>query len=184
MLKKKKKNDDVVECGGSIEEVRKIFTKNGNKEMAILKVEDLYGTFDVMIVPNVYEKFKSKLVEDNLIKVHGKVSLKDDNSVIIIADNVLLLDSENYEEKIVEPKAVEKPKTNAVKTLYLKYDTTDSFIHANILKIAKNYPGNSPIIIKCVGTNKTFKLNLQINPNNYLLNEINALLDDSSIKLI
>ena len=178
------KNDDVVECGGSIEEVRKIFTKNGNKEMAILKVEDLYGTFDVMIVPNVYEKFKSKLVEDNLIKVHGKVSLKDDNSVIIIADNVLLLDSENYEEKIVEPKAVEKPKTNAVKTLYLKYDTTDSFIHANILKIAKNYPGNSPIIIKCVGTNKTFKLNLQINPNNYLLNEINALLDDSSIKLI
>ena len=51
------KHDDVVECGGSIEEVRKIFTKVGNKEMAILKMEDLYGTYDVMVVPNAYEKF-------------------------------------------------------------------------------------------------------------------------------
>ena len=173
------KNDDVVECGGSIEEVRKIFTKVGNKEMAILKVEDLYGTFDVMVVPNAYEKFKSKLVEDNLIKVHGKVSLKDDNSVIIIADNISLLDSEP-----ISFVAEEKPKEKIVKTLYLKYDTTNTFIHSQILKIAKNYPGISPIIIKCTGTDKTFKLNLKVNPNNYLLNELNALLEDNNIKLV
>ena len=177
------KNDDVVECGGSIEEVRKIFTKVGNKEMAILRIEDLYGTFDVMVVPNAYEKFKSKLVEDNLIKVHGKVSLKDDNSVIIIADNISLLDGEVPVSTPQQP-VFENKKQEIVKTLYLKYDTTNGTIHAQILKIAKSYPGNSPIIIKCVGTDKVFKLNLKVNPNNYLLNEINALLPESDIKLM
>ena len=181
------KHDDVVECGGSIEEVRKIFTKVGNKEMAILKMEDLYGTYDVMVVPNAYEKFKTKITEDALIKVHGKVSIKDDNSVIIIADNISLLDGEVSNNSVSTQTfvAAEKPKpTEIVKTLYLKYDTTDGVIHSNILKMVKNYPGTSPIIIKCTGTDKTFKLNLKVNPNNYFLNELNAVLEDSNFKLI
>jgi len=174
------KNDAIVECGGNIEELRKIFTKNGNKEMAILKVEDLYGTFDVMVVPNLYERVKSKLQEDALIKIHGKVSIKDDNSVIIIADNITLLGNQNS-ENLIEASA---PKEEIVKTLYLKYDTTNSLIHSNILSIVKNYPGLSPVIIKCVGTNKTFKLSYKVNPNNYLLNELNAILSEENIKLL
>ena len=48
-----------------------------------------------------------------------------------------------------------------------------------IINIVKSYPGKSPVIIKCTGTNKSFKLSYQINPNNYLLNELN----DNHIKL-
>ena len=174
------KNDMVVDCGGSIESIKKIFTKNGNKEMAILKVEDLFGTFDVMVIPNLYDRVKTKLQDDALIKIHGKVSLRDDNSIIIIADNISLLSSENQRDDSIE----KDNKEEIVKTLYLRYDTTNTLIHSNIINIVKNYPGKSPIIIKCLGTNKSFKLSYKINPNNYLLNELNALLDDENIKLL
>ncbi|NCB48093.1 MAG: DNA polymerase III subunit alpha [Clostridia bacterium] len=165
------KNDDIVWCGGSIEEVKKIFTKAGNKEMAILKVEDLFGTFEVMITPAVYAKNLGKIVEDALVKIHGKVSIRDDKSFLIIADRVVFLDEQTM-------------KAEATKTLYLKYDTQDSVLHANILTILKNYPGKIPVMIRCASTNKPFKLNLLVNPNNYLINELNAIIDENNIKFM
>ena len=77
-----------------------------------------------------------------------------------------------------------KPVEEIVKKLYLKYDTTDETIHSKILSTIRNYPGTSPIIIKCTGTDKTFKLNLKVNPNDYFLNELNSILEESNIKLI
>lgn len=174
------KDGDRVDCGGCIEEIRKIFTKVGNKEMAILRVEDLYGTFDVMVVPNAYEKYKDKLQEDNLIKVKGKLSVKDDNSVIVIAESIALLGS----EVSLEPEHEEKKPETIIKTLYLKYDTTNSILHQNIMAVVKSYPGYSPIIIKCTGSNKTFKLSYKVNPSNYFLNELNAILDEENVKLL
>ena len=57
------KNDMPVICGGSISDVKKILTKVGNKEMAIIQVEDLFGTFDVMVIPKVYEKYKNIIIK-------------------------------------------------------------------------------------------------------------------------
>jgi len=165
------KNDELVWCGGSLEEVKKIFTRVGNKEMAIVKVEDLYGTFEVMVTPAVYARNLGKVVEDSLVKIHGKVSIRDDNSVIIIADNLVFLNDQMQ-------------KTQDTKTLYLKYDTKDGVLHANILTILKNYPGNIPVMVRCSSTNKPFKLNFLVSPNNYLINELNAIIDENNIKLM
>ena len=175
------KNDAVVDCGGSIEEIKKIFTKNGNKEMAILKVEDLYGTYDVMVIPKVYDRVKTKIQDDALIKIHGKVSIKDDNSVIIIADDIILLNS----EKPKQDEFVENiTKEEIVKTLYLRYNTQDGTVHQQILSILRNYVGSTPVIIKCTGLDKSFKLSFKTNANNYLLNELNAILSEEDIKLL
>jgi len=165
------KNNDLVCCGGCLEEVKKIFTKVGNKEMAIVKVEDLFGTFEVMITPAVYARNLGRVVEDALVKIHGKVSIRDDKSILIIADKLDFL-----EDKTV--------KLEATKTLYLKYDTADGVLHANILTILKNYPGNIPVVVRCASTNNAFKLNLLVNPNNYLINELNAIVDENNIKFM
>jgi len=165
------KHDDIVWCGGSLEEVKKIFTRVGNKEMAIVKVEDLFGTFEVMITPAVYAKNLGRVVEDALVKIHGKVSIRDDKSVMIIADRLVFLDEQTI-------------KTESTKTLYLKYDTKDGVLHANILTILKNYPGNIPVMIRCASTNKPFKLNFLVNPNNYLMNELNAIVDENNIRFM
>ena len=169
-------NIEVV-CGGSIEEVKKIFTKVGNREMAMLKVEDLYGTFEVMAPPRIFEKFREKLVEDELVKIHGKTSVRDDGSVTIIADNILTL-GEKVEEKI------EKEAPKHQKTLYLRYDTQNGITHSNVLAILKDYPGDIPVIVKCTSLNKAFKLSYMVSPSEYLLNELYSLLEEPNIKLL
>lgn len=173
------KNGDVVECGGTIENIKKVFTKMGNKEMAILKIEDLYGSFDVMLAPKVYERYKNILQEDILVKIRGKVSIRDDNTLTIIADNLTILSQETAENDNPPEK-----KDEIIKTLYLRYDTTNSILHQQMLSVIKNYVGVHPVIIKCIGSGKTFKLSYKVNPSNYLLNELNALIDDENIKLI
>ncbi len=170
-------NDMEVTCGGSVEEIRKLVTKKGNKEMAILKIEDLYGTFDVMLFPKIYEKYRSKLQEDCLVKINGRTSIKDDNEVMILAETLSFLDNQQQEEQ--EVKEIER-----TQTLYLRYDTQSGVIHQNILSILKNYPGKTPVIIRCSSTNKAYKINLMVNTNNYLMNELYALLDEENIKLI
>ncbi len=172
------KTGDRVTCGGSMEEVKKMYTKVGNHEMAIVKVEDLFGTFEVMIPPRVYSNNTGRVVEDALVKIDGKVSVRDDNSKMIIADRISFLDGDNIQthDKI--------EKKEATKTLYLKYDTTNGVLHANILTIFKNYPGDIPVMVRCLGTGSAFKLNLLVNPNNYLLNELNAILDENNIKFM
>ena len=37
-----------VVCGGIITEINKVFTKQGNREMAIVKIEDLTGEFNAL----------------------------------------------------------------------------------------------------------------------------------------
>ena len=173
------KNDAVVDCGGSINNVKKLFTKNGNKEMAILQIEDLYGNFEVMVPPKYFERFKDNIVDDNLVKIHGKVSIRDDGSVIIIADSILLLSNEQVkEEKVVNSKQTK------TQTLCLRYNTKDGILHQNILTILRNYPGVSPVIVKCTEINKNFKLSFNVNISNYLINELNALISEEDIKVV
>ena len=168
-------NLDVI-CGGSIEEIKKIYTKVGNKEMAILRVEDLYGTYDVMVTPRVYDKYRAKIQEDELIKISGKTNVKDDGSVLILADKIFSLGYR--EENIIEQK------TEHQKTLYLRYDTQNGITHNNVLAILKDYPGNTPVIVKCTSLNKAFKLSLLVSASDYLISELCSLLDEQNIKLV
>lgn len=167
------KADMSVVCGGSIEEIKKVYTKVGNREMAIIRVEDLYGSFEAMIPPKIYERYSSEIVEDNLVKIKGRTSIRDDNLVTIIVENIYPLDSEEQEEE-----------EKTTKTLYLKYDTRDGIVHQKILSILKSYPGKTPVMIKCSSLNKAFKLSFFVSPNNYCINELCSIISDENIKLL
>ena len=169
-----------VVCGGSLEGVKKVFTKATNKEMAIVTIEDVYGTFESMIPPKVYDRYREMLVEDSLIKITGKVSIRNGEDVSIVADKIEPLVHEN--NLVVEQPTMQAPR--ATHTLYLKYDTQNSLTHENILAVLKSYPGTTPVIVKCESLGRAFKLNFMINPRDYLLNERHALIDDENIKLI
>ena len=168
-----------ISCGGILSEIKKVLTKSSNKEMAILKVEDLYGSFDVMLVPNTYDKYKNKLAEDCMFSVYGKLSMRDGEKPIVIASNLTFWSVDES-----EPAEIKEEKKEVQKTLYLRYNTKDGVIHPQILSILKNYVGDTPVIIKCTGLDKSFKLSFKTNANNYLLNELNAILSEEDIKLV
>ena len=105
-----------VSFGGIITEIKKLYTKRDNKEMAFVKVEDIYGTIEIMLFPKVYEKLKPKLIVDKMGTFTGKVSLREGENPSILLDDIAFWDEEERNDTKSQQEQVK------VKTLYLKFD--------------------------------------------------------------
>lgn len=69
--------------GGVITSVKKILTRQGNSEMAFVKLEDLTGSVEVIVFPRVYAPNKEFLILDKIILVTGKVDFKDERPMVL-----------------------------------------------------------------------------------------------------
>jgi DNA polymerase-3 subunit alpha len=79
------KEQTPVIVGGIVDTVRRIFTKKSGKEMAFITIANENGiTLECVIFPTVFDSYKSMLVKDSLILVHGKIDSKNEKPVIIV----------------------------------------------------------------------------------------------------
>ena len=76
-----------VKYAGIITAVKKKYTKN-NKIMAFVTIEDLYGTTEVICFENAYMNAGKSLVEDNIVLVDGRLSIREDDTTTIIANEI------------------------------------------------------------------------------------------------
>ncbi len=74
--------------GGMIAAKTVKYTKNGNP-MAFLDLEDLEGTMEIIVFPNVYEKSKFLLEEDQKVLIPGRVSIKEESNASLIAEDLI-----------------------------------------------------------------------------------------------
>lgn len=65
-----------VSIGGTINDVREITTKSGQK-MAFVKLEDHHGEIEVILFPNSYQQTLGLWERDHVILVRGKVNARD-----------------------------------------------------------------------------------------------------------
>ena len=77
-----------VVVGGMITGKTVKYTKN-NRVMAFLQLEDLLGSVEVVVFPNVYEKNSAVLSEEAKIFVSGHVSAEDDKASKLICDRII-----------------------------------------------------------------------------------------------
>lgn len=100
--------------GGIINDVRTIMTKS-NTRMAFVKIENKVAELEIIIFPKLYAEVGSKLEQDNIVKITGRVNARDKDGnltsdVKIIADSVDLISDmilEDYRptgQKLPEPK--------------------------------------------------------------------------------
>lgn len=87
--------------GGIISDVRTILTKSGSK-MAFVKIEDKNNEQEIIVFPSIYEQIGAKLVQDNVIKVSGRVNAKDQNGNIssevkILVDAIDIISDDTLE---------------------------------------------------------------------------------------
>ena len=76
-----------VKYAGIITKIKKKFTKT-NKIMAFVTIEDLYGTAEVLTFENVYMKSQGSLMEENIVLVKGRLSIRDGEKTTIIANEI------------------------------------------------------------------------------------------------
>ena len=86
-VKQKYQDGQRVKYAGIITAIKKKYTKN-NKIMAFVTIEDLYGTMEVIVFENAYLKGKEALVEENIVMVDGRLSIREDSDITIIANEV------------------------------------------------------------------------------------------------
>ena len=85
--KLKYKDGQNVKYAGIITSIKKKYTKN-NKIMAFVTIEDLYGTAEVIVFENAYLKAGNSLVEENIVMVDGRLSIREDDTTTIIANEI------------------------------------------------------------------------------------------------
>ena len=99
------KDGQNVKYAGTITSIKKKYTKR-NTIMAFVTVEDLYGTVEIVVFDSVYSKCDNILVEDNIIIVEGRLSIKEDEDARIVVQNIKEFSEESNEENHVRKNTV------------------------------------------------------------------------------
>jgi len=86
-----------VKYAGIITSIKKKYTKN-NKIMAFVTIEDLFGTVEVIVFENAYINAGKSLIEENIVMVDGRLSIREDDTTTIIANEIK--DFEEQKQKI------------------------------------------------------------------------------------
>ena len=87
------KDGQNVKIAGIITEIKKKFTKN-NKIMAFITVEDLYGTAEVIAFENTYLAASNELINENIVLIEGRLSIREDDKPSIVASSIKKLTEE------------------------------------------------------------------------------------------
>ena len=178
------KDGDQVTCGGVITMVKPVVTKSGQK-MAIATIEDMLGTFDIVLFPKVYDKFKEVLQEESIVAIKGKVSVRDGLSTSINVEFMESLVSESAEQPVatennVQQSEPEQPKAPLLR-LCLIYDVSNKELHSQVCELLKEYPGESDVYLKDSYTGARYKLPQKVEIRQSLKYELDTILGGDNI---
>ena len=81
------KDGQTVKYAGIISNIKKKYTKN-NTLMAFVTIEDLYGTTEVIVFESCYQKSANYLMVDNVVLVTGRLSIREDTNISIVANDI------------------------------------------------------------------------------------------------
>ena len=143
ILSKKVNDNDFVIVGGIISNITKKFTKT-NKQMAFITLEDMYGTIEVVVFPNIYEKFKNMINEESIVIIKGKANISYEEDSKIICESIYNI-NDNLELN------------NEWVSIGIIIDNSDNVKFGDIKDIFLNYSGNCPVYINDLINNKKFK---------------------------
>jgi DNA polymerase-3 subunit alpha len=124
-----------VQIAGMISAIQRRVNKQGHP-WAILTVEDLDASIEVLCFPRSYEQFSGHLIEDTAIVVSGRLNRREEGSPSVIATDLAVLDiaiTENDEAPLV----ISLPSKNATR------DVVDDLKRALLA-----HPGQTPIQIR------------------------------------
>ena len=85
------KDGQFVKYAGIITGLKKKYTKN-NKLMVFVTIEDLYGSVDVIVFESCYNQCSNELIDENIVLVEGRISIREDEAPSIVARTIKSLE--------------------------------------------------------------------------------------------
>ena len=99
-LSKDEHQGQLIRVAGIIADLRVVFTKKSNQEMAFARLEDDSGSMELVIFPKIFQQTKSIWAKNRIIIVEGRVEYREDSLSILV-------------EKTFEPESITRLKKRA-----------------------------------------------------------------------
>ncbi len=155
--------------GGMLIEAEKKFTKSG-KELAVGKLEDLYGTVDLMLTGFIYKKLRNVFVKDTMVTVTGKIKNRE-QGVSIWVDAIAPWEDVRAEKP---PKMI---------CFYLSFEKSDPSVMDNLQDILAAYPGKDETYCKNLDDGKLYPLGIGVDACESLVAETRGLMGTANVKV-
>jgi len=166
------KDQDAVKIVGLIVKIKHTVTRAKQEKMAILKLEDLSGSVELLVFPRAFAKIGSYIQPNTIVHIRGIVDLKEETPKIIVDD--LFPFDEIY--KLITAMSINL-----------------SGIRENIFESLKtllgDYRGNIPVYLRLDTPAKSrvqliVGENLYVSPTEKLIQDLDELLGEERLSLV
>ena len=155
----------IVTIGGLITTVQRKTTKQGSA-WAIITLEDLEGSVEIMVFPQMYTQVSTSLVEDSVVIVRSRVDRGDDEALRVIAMEVTTPD---LSEATSGPVRISLQSSRCISPLVDR-----------LALVLAGYPGTTEVHLHLTGGAQTTVLRLddrlRVTPSPSLYGDLKALL--------
>jgi DNA polymerase-3 subunit alpha len=160
------KDGTQVTVGGILASVNRRINKNG-LAWASCQLEDLTGGIEVLFFPQAYSVYGMDVVEDAVVLVKARVSMRDDR-ISLIANDLAVPDLSAI--GVAKPLAV---------TISTRMCTPDKI--GELKRVLSRHPGTSDVHVRHVGAREKTTLlklddSLRVEPSSALMGDLKALL--------
>lgn len=184
MISMKEENDfskdgKPVKYAGIITSVKKKYTKN-NTIMAFVTVEDLYGSTEIIVFDSCYNRSSGVLLEDNIVLVDGRLSIREDDDVKIVANSIT--DFETVAKQAQETETVMKQEQRP-KVLILDIQNASEEQKSRLRGAIRFFMGDRNNIAVKVQDKEGLKPCGAIYLNEEILKEFKEILGEENVKI-
>lgn len=148
-----------VQMGGIVEQLTTKLTKK-NETMAFIELEDLFGSVEVILFPNLYRRAQKIIRSEHPIRVLGRVSLREGEQGKLIAQEIdYLADPKSASQDATGNDAPLPAKESVSKRLCIKIPkSARPMLMEQLQATLRRYPGNVPVLIFEEATGKKYRV--------------------------
>jgi DNA polymerase-3 subunit alpha len=141
----------------------------------------MYGSVEIIVFANQYEKQGHRLQNEQVIIVQGRVSVREEEDAKIVANDFLL-----YEDIPRTSSDAGTSQASPQKTLWLKIPITRTIALRDITDILSAYPGETNVMIynEHNGQKIAANRNFRIRPDGELARKLKELLGEDAVKVV
>ena len=172
-----------------------------HKLMAYATVEDRFGSVELVIFPNVYERCSIHLIEGNVVVVKGALDFRENQAPKIICDTVDK--ARPNEECESTPQSAQKPEQNIKPSnqsfskpqqsgsvipknptaLYIKIDDLNTELYRRAKRVIDIFDGRTPVIFYLADTKRQVKApaNMWVSLNEVMIRELKYQLGEKNV---
>jgi len=157
-------------------------TKSGAK-MAYIRVEDLYGSIEMVVFPKTLAQYEELLQAGNAVLINGRLDVQEEEAPKLICQRVEPVpDTPPALPQAPAPTKAPNPRAG----LYLRLPTDKGAVYESAYNAVKSSHGDTPVYIRFVDSGKMVKApkDWGVTLNERLLQELKRLLGSDNVAVV